>query len=195
MSSQFTKKRIIKTSVDVILSKGYDAARTKEIAEKSGVSEATLFKYFKSKEDLLKIIIVHMIEDFTKESKEIISRCIKDFNNGSYKKLLQEIIVERLNFFTKNNKLIKIIVREMLINPVLKKLFVQTIYNNLTSILEVVIAKGIKAGEFSKGTALSTIKDNIFGIIIYNTVIYSAIFDNKKDAIETTDAILNGIIA
>lgn len=199
MAREDTRNRIVDVTADIILEKGYDGARTRDIAAKSGVSEATVFKYFSSKEELMKHLITSMVNKFTSESRIIIGRTIKDFSNqgkASFKELLKSIIIERINFFMTENKLLKIIVREMLVNQALKKLFIDTIYNNFMGIMEVIIVKGIEAGEFRK-TALKTLKDTIFGVIIYNTVINSVIDDSfdKSKAKEMTDILINGITA
>lgn len=47
-----TKELILKSAKKSFISKGYDNSRTKDIAINAGVSEALLFKYFKSKEGL-----------------------------------------------------------------------------------------------------------------------------------------------
>lgn len=199
MAREDTRNRIVDVTADIILEKGYDGARTRDIAAKSGVSEATVFKYFSSKEELMKHLITSMVNKFTSESRIIIGRTIKDFSNqgkASFKELLKSIITERINYFMTENKLLKIIVREMLVNQALKKLFIDTIYNNFMGIMEVIIVKGIEAGEFRK-TALKTLKDTIFGVIIYNTVINSVIDDSfdKSKAKEMTDILINGITA
>lgn len=48
-----TKEKIIQTARNLFYQKGYDATTTASIAEEVGVSEATLYKYFKSKMALL----------------------------------------------------------------------------------------------------------------------------------------------
>lgn len=198
--SEHTRNRILQSSLQLILAKGYDGTRTREIADMTGVSEATIFKHFKTKEELMKSLIVDMIDKFSIESKVIIAKTLKDFQKKakfSYSELLRQIIIERINYFVKANSLIKIIVREMLINPGLKKLFIETIYNNLINILDVIIRKGVEAGEFKNLTDSKELKDIIFGLIIYNTVIHSAISTSPSGgkAEQITDIILKGVIA
>jgi AcrR family transcriptional regulator len=198
MSKVFTRKRIIDVTVDTVLIKGYDGMRTKEIADKAGVSEATVFKNFNSKEELLKIILTGMIDDFTAESKKIIGNAIREFSTKkrkSYAALLKSIISERLAYFLKESKLIRIIVREMLINEELKKLFADTVYNNLIGIFEVIILKGAEAGEFRR-EGRKTFIDMIFGMIIYNTVISPALSGKAeaKRIEEIADMAVKGLL-
>lgn len=198
MAGEHTRKRILDNTTALLLIKGYDGTRTKDISDRAGVSEATIFKYFKTKEDLLKTIVVSMIDKFTAESKAQISSVIMKNQSGkrfTYATLLKQIIAERMNYFFREDKLIKILVREMLINPQLRKLFIETIYSQLTNIFEIIILKGIEAGEFKRDTAAKIMKDTIFGLIIYNAVIQPAI-DSKTSAKaeEISDILIRSLV-
>ena len=62
-----TQQRIIGSAIKIIAEKGYSAAKTQEIAHMAGTSEATVFKYFKSKSGILEMIINHAIKLLGKE--------------------------------------------------------------------------------------------------------------------------------
>lgn len=47
-----TKKAILKAALGMFSKKGFLATTTKEISEKAGIAEGTLFNYFRTKEDL-----------------------------------------------------------------------------------------------------------------------------------------------
>ncbi len=46
------RERIVKASLSLFQSKGFDATTTKAIARKAGIAEGTVFNYFKSKDDI-----------------------------------------------------------------------------------------------------------------------------------------------
>ncbi len=48
-----TRESLIQATFEVFLEKGYAAATTREIAERAGVNEVTLFRHFKNKENLM----------------------------------------------------------------------------------------------------------------------------------------------
>jgi AcrR family transcriptional regulator len=54
---QGTEKRIIKAASDVFSREGYRGATTKRIAEAAGINEITLFRRFKSKENVLRRVL------------------------------------------------------------------------------------------------------------------------------------------
>lgn len=52
-----TKDKIIEATVELINEKGYKGATTKEIAEKAGLNEVTLFRHFGNKKGIVEAII------------------------------------------------------------------------------------------------------------------------------------------
>ncbi|MBN2852070.1 MAG: helix-turn-helix transcriptional regulator, partial [Clostridia bacterium] len=60
--SERTRNSIVEAAAILFSEKGYEATSTKEIALASGVSEASIFKYFITKESLFKAIISSLLE-------------------------------------------------------------------------------------------------------------------------------------
>ncbi|MDO9194800.1 MAG: helix-turn-helix domain-containing protein, partial [Undibacterium sp.] len=48
-----TRRHIIRTAVDMMTEHGYDATTMKQVARTAGIGDATIYKYFPSKEKLL----------------------------------------------------------------------------------------------------------------------------------------------
>lgn len=61
-TSNNTKKIILESAKNSFSSFGYEDSRTKDIAKNAGVSEALLFKYFKSKEMLYSAVQKYQIQ-------------------------------------------------------------------------------------------------------------------------------------
>jgi TetR/AcrR family transcriptional regulator len=57
-----TERKILAAAVEVFADKGFDGARTDEIAAKSGVNKAMIYYYFKSKENLYTVIVETLFE-------------------------------------------------------------------------------------------------------------------------------------
>ncbi len=84
---ELVKSKIIQAAIKIFSMKGYYASRMIDIAKKIGISKATLYLYFKSKEDLLKMISISInqklgaifsksfeMEDLTEAAEEIYNR-------------------------------------------------------------------------------------------------------------------------
>ena len=55
------KKKSMKAAIQLFAQKGFNGTSTVDIAEMAGVSQATIFKYFKTKEELLTQIIMPIL--------------------------------------------------------------------------------------------------------------------------------------
>ena len=117
-----TMQNIIDSTIKLFTSKGYSATTTALIAKEAGVSEAIIFKHFGNKEKLLKEIgataIGNIIENIS------IIPLMKNIENSKHypmRDFIKSVIKERLNFFEKNAKLIKLLLIEMQYSPNLKE--------------------------------------------------------------------------
>ncbi|MDA2921246.1 TetR/AcrR family transcriptional regulator [Desulfobacterota bacterium AH_259_B03_O07] len=57
------RDRILETSMKLFAEKGFSGTTTKEIAERAGVNQALIFRYFSTKKDLYGAIIEKKIEE------------------------------------------------------------------------------------------------------------------------------------
>jgi AcrR family transcriptional regulator len=55
--------RIHKSTLQVFVERGYEAATTREIAERAGVNEATLYRRFNTKAELIRTALEHELVD------------------------------------------------------------------------------------------------------------------------------------
>lgn len=60
------KKKTLLAAIELFSQQGYNGTSTAQIAEKAGISQATIFKYFKTKSDLLADIMQPMIPELKK---------------------------------------------------------------------------------------------------------------------------------
>ena len=64
---QVARDRILRTAADLFRERGYRATTLDEIAAQLGMSKASLYGYFRAKEDMLAAISRQTIEGFTRE--------------------------------------------------------------------------------------------------------------------------------
>lgn len=80
---EIAKNKIIMAAVKVFSKKGYHGSTMDEIAKEVGVSKATLYTYFKSKEDILKVIWI--------SSNQTLIYIQKSFEGQNYLEVLEEV--------------------------------------------------------------------------------------------------------
>ncbi len=122
--------QIIKASISVFVKKGYISATTKEIALKANVAEVTLYRKFKTKQNLFENSIKSIIEDkFSSvlEFKEGIS--IFDF--------LKELLNNRLLVVSKNIEVVRMLISESLVGNLPSELkFTNVIFENVSKAIK-----------------------------------------------------------
>lgn len=108
------KKKIMRSAVDLISSKGYNGTSTLNIAKHAGLSQATLFKYFKTKVDLLTAILHPVVTGlFGSFFEELLT-----FETTEEK--VHYLVHNRMTYLKKNRALMKIIFHELFSNKKLR---------------------------------------------------------------------------
>ena len=109
------KKKTLEAAIKLFAKQGYNGTSTLQIAKVAGVSQATVFKYFKTKEDLLYSIIVPVIP---KLFSSFLGR-VKKAN--SVQELISYVVRDRFEFLEENRNTVRIVFSELLTNEELKK--------------------------------------------------------------------------
>ncbi|MBC8079636.1 MAG: TetR/AcrR family transcriptional regulator [Gorillibacterium sp.] len=133
-------ERILQSAVEVFAERGYAAASTSEIARRAGVSEGTIFRHYKTKQELLHSIMVPVMAKF------ILPASIDDFIHvldAKYEKFddfLRAIVLNRLSFARKNLPMVKIMLQEIPFQNELRKQFLDLFKDKILSKLVPAIA-------------------------------------------------------
>ena len=102
------KKKVLQTALNLFANNGFHATTTAKIAKQAGVSEGTIYKYFKSKDDLLG----KLLEPILFEIKDSFFATIDD--SQSLEELVAFIVADRLEFIEVNFAFIRLIIQEVL---------------------------------------------------------------------------------
>ena len=97
------KEPLIRAARDLFSTKGYDGTGVDEIAESIGIKGPTIYKYFKSKEDLLKAVIDQADDEYIR-GMEMTKDLPERINSGAE---LKEHVLKTLHFTTDNDTAIK----------------------------------------------------------------------------------------
>ncbi|MBO7054495.1 MAG: TetR/AcrR family transcriptional regulator, partial [Bacteroidales bacterium] len=97
MSNSFAEQKIKDAARKVFQAKGYDAARTRDIAEEAGVNLALINYYYRSKESLFEEIMGDSILSFrnaiigiTNDSNTSVREKIETLTNNYFSIFMQE---------------------------------------------------------------------------------------------------------
>ncbi len=145
---QARRESILKAARELLHTKGINGASMNQIAKKAELGVATLYSYFKNKEELFLVLQ----EEGLDLLKEYISEALKDLNDSKEK--LKAIATSFLDFSQKRKNYYYIInyfisTPEILFEPTLKdKIDLQA--ERAMGVAEVVVAEGVEKGVFKE---------------------------------------------
>ncbi len=119
-----TKKKIIQEARKLFAERGYSATTTAEIARRVGVSEAALYKHFKSKKEMILACLTPT--DYVKV----------DINRNKPSESVRALIKARVNLIRSNLDSFNILYRESPNHPEIAKMFLEQIYTQDNSMEE-----------------------------------------------------------
>jgi AcrR family transcriptional regulator len=107
--SDRTKRRILDAAAAVFAEKGFDGARVDDIAKRSKVNIALVYRYFKSKEKLLEALLNRFISDVTPIRETLTEKPLP-----SNREEFQQLIHWAVSFLHDRRDLLKIVLMEAL---------------------------------------------------------------------------------
>lgn len=141
------QRNIIEAATEIFAEKGYAATSTKEIAQKAGVAEGTIFRHYKTKKDLLMSIVTPMM------IKMLAPVIIKDLNKvllqefEEFEDFLRAMIDNRAKFLKKNLSTMRILIQEIPFQQELKEQFIEHVGSKVFSRLRQIVEYYQKKGQ------------------------------------------------
>jgi AcrR family transcriptional regulator len=95
--SEETQERILDQAAKIFVKDGYAASRTNEIAKASGVSEGTVFKYYKSKQGILDAVVDAFVKKMTKKLViDPLDEIFETYKDGPPELMFKAIFLNRI---------------------------------------------------------------------------------------------------
>ncbi|AZQ47715.1 MULTISPECIES: TetR/AcrR family transcriptional regulator [Bacillus] len=182
--------RILEAAVDMFGEKGYASTSTSEIAKRAGVAEGTIFRYYKTKKDLLLAVVIPTLTKFTAPffvqafAKEVFKSEYK-----SYEALLRVVIHNRFEFAKKHFPMIKILIQEVPFQPELKNEIQHLVETELFSHFKKLIVKFQEDGEIIEMLPSSVLRltlSTVLGLLLTRFLLLPEEKWNDEVEIENT---------
>ncbi|KMP27082.1 TetR/AcrR family transcriptional regulator [Bacillus albus] len=182
--------RILEAAVDMFGEKGYASTSTSEIAKRAGVAEGTIFRYYKTKKDLLLAVVIPTLTKFTAPffvqafAKEVFKSEYK-----SYEAFLRVVIHNRFEFAKKHFPMIKILIQEVPFQPELKNEIQHLVETELFSHFKKLIVKFQEDGEIIEMLPSSVLRltlSTVLGLLLTRFLLLPEEKWNDEVEIENT---------
>jgi len=179
---------ILKAAENIFAQKGFHETTIADIAKNAEVSEATIYEYFSSKEELLFSIPAETIHQYQEKNLEIL-----EYIQGAANKL-RFLIYRHLKLYASNPNYANVVMlilkgnRNFLKTEAYK--IVQRSARNTTQVLE----EGIQNGEFKPNLKPYLVRAMIWGTIEH-LVTRKSLFGKPRDLLDCADDIVNTIFS
>lgn len=191
--------QILNAAIKVFAEKGYGSSRTSEIAKEAEVAEGTIFRYYKTKKDLLMGLIIPFATKFIRPL--VLQSLIKIAENKEDKSIdevLRAVIVDRIDLVRKNVPLIKTILIEASYKPELLEILKEEVISKGIPVIAKLIGNYAEKGEIRDVEPVFILRSivSIIGGYIFLSSIFPEYFageGDKKEADKLADVLLNGI--
>lgn len=117
------KRRVVEAAVLCFAEAGYEATATSEIARRAGVAEATIFRHFPTKKDLLVRLVRPLASRVLLPFAEDEAQALLRSADGRFDRFARAVARSRLAFVDRYGPLLRIVVQELPLHPELRALF------------------------------------------------------------------------
>lgn len=179
------EQEILAAAVRIFSRKGFNGATTKEIAAEAGVAEGTIFRYFKTKKDLL----LGMVGPYLVETLET---AIEEVSGKTDEVILKAILRNRSDLIKKNLDLIRLLLAEGHFHPELREIFAEKVIIKAAGVLEQLITDRVRQGEFKDiDPGIAT---RIFAGMMVTFVLWKTYLPGEKFMVFNDEEVIDNIV-
>jgi AcrR family transcriptional regulator len=175
---------ILRAAEIVFAGKGFHEATISDIAEKAHVSEATIYEYFSSKEELLFSIPAEVTRDHLSKSKEAL-----EYVRGAANRL-RMLIYRHLRLYSTNPNYAKVVMLILKSNRNFLKTDSYKVIQESAGLTIKVIKEGIASGEFRSDLNPYLVRAMIWGSVEH-LVIRKSMLGKPEELLPLADEITN----
>lgn len=160
------QKQVLAASLSLFAEKGFASTTTKEIAERAGVAEGTVYRRYRTKDELLAGVLAPFMTDVLPKLVSEFAEKVVGQTYSSRHDLVATVVNDRIQFVVANQSVLRIMVTEILVRNDLRDqtisrmvpLLKQNLYpvlDHLKAIGELVDWPNDRIAQFMIGTMLT----------------------------------------
>lgn len=134
------RREAVRAAAAVFAEKGYHGSSTKDIAERLGIKQGSLYYYFKSKEEALGEVCAYGIEDYVHRMETIAA------SDQPFEAKLLATVTSHLSGYRERNEALKVHNDERLYLPEEKRTRLKQLGSRYRQQLEGIFEEGVAAG-------------------------------------------------
>jgi AcrR family transcriptional regulator len=189
-NSRYRHQRLaaIKAAAAVFAEKGFHGASTRDIAERMGIKQGSLYYYFRSKEEALGEVCLFGIEDYVHRMERIAT------SDQPFEAKLMATLTSHLSSYREKNEALKVYNDERLYLPEEKRKLLKQLGSGYRQLLEGIFEEGIRQGVIRDSIDCHFAAQAVIGICNAwgDIIVRDAELDIFDVIQKCTDLLLNG---
>jgi AcrR family transcriptional regulator len=191
--------KILNAAIKIFSEKGFDGARTSEIAKEAEVAEGTIFRYYKTKKDILMGLILPLVIKFFRPlALKSAEQIVRNEQDKPIEEVLQKLLMDRLDLLEHNLPLIKTVFIESSYHPELLNIIQQEIGPRVIPFINAFIETNIKNNNFRELEPLvivRTLMSLLMGYIVFTNTFpeFSKMGSDEDEIKKIIDIFLYGV--
>ena len=181
---------ILTAARDVFTQKGYQEALISEIAERAGIVEGSIYRFFANKRDLLIKTVERWYEDLLVHDEELFAG-VKGTRNR-----IRFIVYHHLATIRREPALSRLVFEELRPDPGYRAMRLFQLNQAYTQRIVEVVKTATSAGEFNDDISPSLVRDMIYGAVEHRTCAFlrdEGDFDIETTADGITELVYRGL--
>jgi AcrR family transcriptional regulator len=163
--------KIINAAINAFSEKGFENTKTKEIAERAGIAEGTIFRYFPSKESILERMVPLLIKIMQPKLEKPIQNIIRDTESAPVGVVFSAILVDRLKIIRDNQRFLVSVLPELIHRAPLRRQLAQRIFPMIERYIAQVLQAAKQRGEVAKETDTRIVMYQLMGFVFSYSLI------------------------
>jgi AcrR family transcriptional regulator len=136
-----TRDKILKAAQNLFARNGYDGTTTKELAEKAGIAEGTLFRHFTNKKAIL-------VEVATQGWIELLTDLLTELSEMASYEAISHMMYKRMLRLGKNYDMMRVCFMEVQSHPDLRDRIQSEVVDKMTSVAEAFFQTAMERGVY-----------------------------------------------
>ncbi len=189
------QERVLQAAMAVFADRGFSAASTSEIAKEAGVAAGTVFRFYRTKKDLLLGVVTPVFRRFVAPQFVAAVRGLLEDDYEDLAAFLRVLLSDRMQFVRRHRLAVRIALQETPLHPELRQLWQELVVDELEPLaLETVVrlqAQGL-VRPVPPGVAARTVLSVLAGFLVYRFFVLPEADWNDQAEIEALIDVLVG---
>lgn len=188
------REQILDAAAALFAQDGYAQAKMKDVAKAAGVSNGTVYNYFKSKEEVLQALLHRLNETEKREADFAEGKAL-----GSFRGFFGAYIAHRMQLMAENESLFQAVLPELMRQPALKESYRQEVLTPSFAMAEAFLEGMIEAGQLrdvDSALAARVMASQLLGLLMLR-MLGDQILEEADDTLPAlvTQVLCDGLLA